>query len=82
MNTLADPPTAMYHLTEERDRISAVDLDGVEIAGAYKPSGHSHWLVYSTPRLTENLHQVIAPTQQIARWHVDMLARLWSGAQR
>lgn len=78
--TLADPLTAM-RITETPDRISAVDENGVEVAGAFKPVGHDGWRVYATARLTEHTHNVIAVNQQIARWHVEMLAELFERGQ-
>ena len=77
--TTTAAPAATVTITESPDRISAVDADGIEICGAFRPQGHEHFSVFVTPRLTDHLHHVIAPTQQIARWHVEMLASLWAG---
>ena len=33
-----------FRIIEEPDRVSAVDADGVEIVGAYKPRGHTYFL--------------------------------------
>lgn len=71
-------PVTTITTTESPDRISAVDADGIEICGAFRPQGHEHWLIFATARLTDHLHHVIAPTQQIARWHVEMLAQLFA----
>lgn len=48
-----------YTLIEETNcigdvnRISAVDGDGQEICGAFKPAGHDYWQLYTTKLITK-----------------------------
>lgn len=67
-----------YRLIEKPERIYAVDLNDIEICGARRPYGHRDWIVYPTVRLTQNLHQVIAPSKEAAVEHVRMLADLFT----
>lgn len=76
------PATPTFTIVEEPNRIDAYDPAGAVICGAFRPNGHAHFLVYVTPRITHHLHQVIAPTAQIARWHVEMIAELFTAGAR
>jgi len=48
MSIASTAAPAGYRLVEDAARISAVDVDDVEICGAYKPLGHNYWLLYVT----------------------------------
>jgi hypothetical protein len=67
-----------FVLVEERDRVCAVDVNGIEICGARRPFGHDHWSVYMTVRLTNNMHQVLALTKEAAVEHVRLIADLYT----
>jgi hypothetical protein len=80
MTATADPETATYRIIEDGpDRFYAADQTGTAIAGAFKPAGFEHCRIC---RLTTHTHFVLAPTRQIAEWHVEMLAELFTGDHR
>ncbi|SBS73905.1 hypothetical protein MHPYR_180115 [uncultured Mycobacterium sp.] len=82
MTTTDAPTMPAYRLIESPDRIYAVDENDIELCGAYRPNGHSHFCVYVTLRLSDRLHHVYATTSQAAREHVLLLAELATGGVR
>lgn len=73
-----------YTLSDEKDRISAVDDDGVEIVGARIRPGETVWAMYLTDRLTTELHRchpVICSRSGARQW-VSLIAELYVAAQK
>jgi hypothetical protein len=82
MTTTEAPAMPAYRLIESPDRIFAVDAQDIELCGAHKPTGHAHWSVYVTLRISDRLHHVYATSSQAAREHVLLLAELFVGGAR
>lgn len=82
---------ALYTIDEEAERITAVDQNGVAIAGAYRPQGHDYWCFYVT-RLVTNLTSLSVPPHRehfwgnsgrvIVRHWVELIAALYVQANR
>lgn len=68
-----------YKLLDEKDRISAVGDDGLEIVGARIPNGEMHWKLYMTDRLTADDHRChpILCSRSGARQWVSLIAKLY-----
>jgi hypothetical protein len=47
--TIVPPPGEM---TEDNDRIEAIDAEGVALCGAYRPVGHDYWIFFVTQTVT------------------------------
>lgn len=73
-----------YQLIENKDRISAVHDDGLEIVGARIPAGELHWKLYLTDRLTDELHRChpIICSRDGARQWISVIADLYVETQR
>jgi len=76
-----------YTLVEEQDRLSAVTPEGVEIAGAHKPTGHEYWSVYVTasavrasghPCFPRHIHYHGLTAEHDSRVWVDFVAGLYT----
>jgi hypothetical protein len=60
------------------DRISAVDADGKEICGAFKPVGHNYWQLYTT-KLVAGVTGLRTPPHRECFWgdHGRIDSRAW-----
>jgi len=79
-----------FRIIEESDRVSAVDEDDVEIVGAYRPRGHTYFLLYATQLTMRKtgvriLHRAAfwdngsGHARTDARHWVEMIASLYTG---
>lgn len=79
--------TKGYEINVEESRITALDLNGREICGAYQPAGHDYWSLYVTMAVTQITGLSTPPHREhfwgdtggvIARRWIEMIASLYS----
>jgi hypothetical protein len=89
MNSHEGEGEVEFTISDEPNRVSALDHDGIEICGAYHPSGQSCWNLYVTQLVRDATHLPAPPHHEHfwgehghedSRAWVELIAALYTRA--